>query len=83
MCRVEGPASKREGAAEAELVEARMAFCRGGQVLSMTQSEIEAGTDPLEGRFQTMLTRLTRELFPHRDSHGDDAGPIGVTGMLF
>ena len=65
------------GTAAGEAGNVRMAFCRGGQILSMTVAEFDGITDPLDGRFQRLVTRLTRDLFPHRDYRGDD-GAVGT-----
>lgn len=83
MCRGDGAASRSDDAPGGEGGNARMAFCRDGQVLSMTLAELDDGiTDPLDGRFQRLVARLTRELFPHR-GYRDDDGPVGNTGLLF
>ena len=82
MCRGIGVASEGPSAADGEAGNARRAFCRNGQVLSMTLAELDGITDPLDEPFRRLVARLTRELFPQRDYHGDDSA-VGNTGMLF
>ncbi len=82
MCRGDSVAAEDATGGGGEAGNARMAFCRDGQVLSMTLAELDGITNPLDGQFQRLVTRLTRDLFPHRDYRGDD-GAVGNSGMLF
>lgn len=51
-------------------IRARMAFCRRAQLLSTSYGEIEAATGLNDRRFLSLVSRLTRELFPQRDFRG-------------
>jgi hypothetical protein len=82
ICRGDDAAPEGATAAGSETSNARMAFCRNGQVLSMALAELDGLTDPFGEPFQRLMARLTRELFPQRDYRGDD-GAVGNTGMLF
>ncbi len=76
-----GETDSSDGASTAEgIVDARMAFCRDGQLLSTTRGVVQGVAGPADGRFVTMIARMTRELFPQRD-YLDDDGPAG--GNLF
>jgi hypothetical protein len=82
MCRGEGVTTESATAGGGEAGNARMVFCREGQVLSMILAELDGITGPLGAPFQRLVARLTRELFPQRGYRGD-GGAAGNTGMLF
>jgi hypothetical protein len=73
--------------AEPETVRARMAFCYREQLLSTTVGTLDGPRGLDDPRFAEMITRMTRDLFPHRDFRdGDDdrrSGLLSGTGILF
>jgi hypothetical protein len=53
-------------------IRARMAFCHRGQLLSTSYGYLEAAEGPADERFLGLISRLTRELFPHREFRDGD-----------
>jgi len=54
-------------------IRARMAFCRQDQLLSTSYGTLDEASGPEDRRFLSMISRLTRELFPQRDFRDGDA----------
>ncbi len=48
-------------------VHVRMVFCQGPHVLSTTRGTLAAVDDPRDPRFRSLISSMTRELFPQRD----------------
>ena len=59
------PVASREP--EAGTIRARMAFCYRTQILSTTVGTLEEAKGLNDPRFRSLIIRMTRNLFPHRD----------------
>jgi len=61
------PVAATGGRVSAGDLAARMAFCRGTQVLSTSVGSAGGINGPDDRRFGQMISSMTRELFPHRE----------------